>query len=75
MVKAATTKIKTEIIFIRKPVFIICLTLICPLENTIAFGGVEIGIINAQLAAIATGIANNSGFNPRPLAIPITTGI
>jgi acid phosphatase family membrane protein YuiD len=46
-----------------------------PLENTIALGGVLIGIINAQLVAIATGIANNKGSISNPFAILKTIGI
>ena len=34
---------------------------ICPEPNTIAFGGVATGIINAQLHAIAAGITQTKG--------------
>ncbi len=57
------------------PARIMSLILIIPLENTIALGGVEMGIIKAQLAARVTGIANINPLIPKPLAIPITTGI
>ena len=73
--KEATTSNITEIIFSIRPVDNICFICICPLENTIALGGVEIGIINAQLEAIAMGIESNSGSIPSPEAIPIATGM
>ena len=46
----------TATIFITNPAFVICLNLIWPLANTIAFGGVPIGNILAQLAASVIGI-------------------
>ena len=49
---------------IAKPLRIIWLILICPLAKTIALGGVATGIIKAQLAAIAVGIANKIGETP-----------
>ena len=44
-----------------KPVFIISFILMYPLANRIALGGVETGIIKAQLAANVTGMASNMG--------------
>ena len=44
-----------QIKFITIPVFIIKLMFICLVEKTIAFGGVDIGIMKAQLAAKTTG--------------------
>ena len=58
----------------RSPAVAICFIFIWPLAKTIAFGGVEIGIINAQLEAIVAGITNNSGGISRLVPIPITTG-
>ena len=40
----------TATMFITKPVLTICDNFTCPLANTIAFGGVPMGIILAQLA-------------------------
>ena len=42
------------------PAFSISPNLMCPVENTIALGGVPIGIIDAQLAARVIGIPNNN---------------
>ena len=46
-----------------------------PEEKTIAFGGVLIGIINAQLAAIVVGITKNNGFISKPIAKIINIGV
>ena len=54
--------------FIRIPVFTIKLIFICPVENTIALGGVDIGIINAQLAAKTTGKITFTTSNPASMA-------
>ena len=40
-----------------------------------ALGGVDMGSIKAQLAAIVAGIVRNKGFLPRARAIPVITGI
>ena len=47
--------------FTNTPAFIICFTEMYPLANNIALGGVEMGIIKAQLAAKATGMARMMG--------------
>ena len=53
-------------VFKTMPAFIICGIRKCPLAKTIAFGGVDIGNIKAQLAAIVAGTTSSSGFSPRP---------
>ena len=60
--------------FNKTPALTICFTLIYPLANTIAFGGVAIGNINAQLDAIVTGIKTYNSGTPKPIAIPAITG-
>tara|TARA_Y100001958_G_C20704360_1_gene208920 strand:- start:26 stop:340 length:315 start_codon:yes stop_codon:yes gene_type:complete len=57
------------------PDFIISLILICPLPNTTALGGVAIGSIKAQLAAIVVGITKNMGLNSNPIANIIKIGV
>ena len=49
------------IIFIINPVFSISFNSIFPLENAMAFGGVPIGNIPAQLAPKVIGMPNNNG--------------
>lgn len=49
MIKAANT-------FIKKPYVAICLIVIFPDEKIMAFGGVLIGIMKAQLAARVKGM-------------------
>ena len=51
-----------EIIFSKNPARIISLILIFPLPKITAFGGVAIGNMKAQLAAIVDGITKNKGF-------------
>src|SRR5690554_6009754 len=51
-----------------KPFWIMWLILRCPLANTMAFGGVATGIMKAQLAASAVGIASNTGETPMDTA-------
>lgn len=48
--------------------------LIRPLAKTMALGGVDIGNIKAQLAAIVTGIHSCMGAMPAPTAMAPTTG-
>lgn len=55
VIKHIATKFNTN------PARIISLILICPDPNTMAFGGVATGIINAQLAAIAAGTTQTKG--------------
>ena len=59
---------KIEIIFNSRPDLAIWIILIRLLEKTIALGGVEIGIIKAQLDASVTGIARYNGSISIPLA-------
>ena len=47
---------------------------ILPEPNTIAFGGVATGSINAQLAANTTGIVKATGATPIATATAPTTG-
>ena len=54
---------------------LICRSRIRPDPNTIAFGGVATGSINAQLAAMVAGITSISGSMPRPTATANSTGI
>lgn len=57
-----TKVIKTiAMIFNTKPERIMSRICICPEPNTIAFGGVATGIINAQLHAMAAGITHTNG--------------
>ena len=46
------------------PARTICGTLIAPVENTMAFGGVATGNMNAQLAAIVIGTVSTIGGKP-----------
>ncbi len=69
-----STIIKTKIIFNKIPALAICLTDICPLLKTIAFGGVATGSINAQLAAIAAGITKYIGETLKLTAIAAAIG-
>ena len=55
-------------IFIRIPVLTIKLIFTCPVEKTIALGGVDIGIIKAQLAAKTTGKIIFTTSNPVSMA-------
>ena len=50
-----------HIMFITKPVFIMSWIFMCPLAKTMAFGGVPIGNIPAQLAPKVMGIPNING--------------
>lgn len=51
-------------ILISIPALAICFIEIYPLEKTTALGGVEMGNINAQLAAMVNGMTNSISFNP-----------
>ena len=68
-----TTRI--EIKFNPIPALIMSLMSICPLPNITAFGGVDIGNINAQLAAMVVGIIKYSGFALSPIAKIISIGV
>src|SRR5512144_624285 len=48
----------------QKPALIICGIRTSPVPNTIAFGGVPTGIMNAQLAAIVAGSSSSGGGTP-----------
>ena len=61
-------------IFRIKPILAISCIFINPDENTIAFGGVPTGNINAQLAARVSGIHKYSGGNPNEIEKLPTTG-
>ena len=56
------------------PAFIILLIFTFPLPKTTAFGGVAIGSINAQLAAIVVGITKTRGLTSSPIAKIINIG-
>lgn len=56
------------------PALTISFTSIKPLAKTMAFGGVAMGSIKAQLLAIVTGMSRYTIGIPRPIAIPATTG-
>ena len=58
----------------KTPDFTICGTETCPLAKTIAFGGVAMGNINAQLEASVMGIMRERTGLPSPKAIPAMTG-
>ena len=60
--------------FITNPVLAMFFKVRCPLANTIAFGGVPIGSMEAQLAARVMGIPNSTGFICKASAIPAITG-
>ncbi|GAF73502.1 unnamed protein product [marine sediment metagenome] len=49
-------------------------TVTSPDAKTIAFGGVETGIIKARLAAMVVGITNSNGSSPKPLATAAKMG-
>src|SRR5699024_12026365 len=57
------------------PVFAISCILILLVPNTIAFGGVPTGSMNAQLAAIAAGTISVSGWTSSAIARPASTGM
>src|SRR5678809_1031542 len=59
---------------ITNPAFIISLIFIWPLANTIALGGVPIGIMLAQLAANVIAMPSTNGFMPTESARLQTTG-
>ena len=73
MLNIVTTKaaIKFKLI----PAFIISLISTWPLPKITAFGGVAIGNINAQLAAIVVGMTKNKGFTFNPIAKIINIGV
>ena len=56
------------------PALIILLIFTLPLPKTTAFGGVAIGSINAQLAAIVVGITKIKGLTSSPIANIIKIG-
>lgn len=64
----------TAIAFKSTPAFTICFTSTKPLAKTMAFGGVAMGSIKAQLLAMVTGMSKYRIGTPRPIAIPATTG-
>ena len=66
---------KADIRFRPIPAFIISLISNCPLPKITAFGGVAIGNINAQLAAIVVGMTKNNGFISKPIAKIINIGV
>ena len=73
MLNIETTR--ADIIFKPIPAFIISLISNCPLPKITAFGGVAIGNINAQLAAIVVGMTKNKGFISKPIAKIINIGV
>ena len=73
MLNIETTR--ADIIFKPIPAFIISLISNCQLPKTTAFGGVAIGNINAQLAAIVVGMTKNNGFISKPIAKIINIGV
>ena len=66
---------KIEIKFKPTPAFTMSLISIFPLPKITALGGVAIGNINAQLAAIVVGITKYNGFDPKPIAKIINIGV
>ena len=60
--------------FMINPVFIMSNNFRFPLLKTMAFGGVPIGSIDAQLAASTIGIPSKIGFTCNASAMPATTG-
>ena len=66
---------RADIIFKPIPAFIISLISNCPLPKITALGGVAIGNINAQLAAIVVGMTKNKGFISKPIAKIINIGV
>ena len=68
----AAVKMRTAPIrFSHTPARTIWTMVMCPEPNTMAFGGVATGIIKAQVAARAAGIANDQhGSRFRPIADP-----
>ena len=73
MLNIETTK--ADMIFRPIPAFIISLISNCPLPKITALGGVAIGNINAQLAAIVVGMTKNNGFISKPIAKIINIGV
>ena len=65
---------REEIKFNPKPVLTISLISIFPLPKITALGGVAIGSMKAQLAAIVVGITKYSGFTSSPIANIINIG-
>lgn len=59
--KHKMTIVMSERIFNNTPALIISLRRMCPLAKSIAFGGVDTGIENAQLAAKVTGKLSTNG--------------
>ena len=57
-----------------KPTLTICPILILPDENTMAFGGVATGSINAIEADMVAGIIKRRGLKPRANAVPLIIG-
>ena len=75
MIMLSIETTKADMIFRPIPAFIISLISNCPLPNITAFGGVAIGSINAQLAAIVVGMTKNNGFISKPIAKIINIGV
>lgn len=61
-------------IFKTKPVLSMSVTLILPLANTMALGGVPIGSMLAQLAPKVIGIPNTKGSKFIEIATEVITG-
>ena len=72
-VTKVTTNTDTK--FKTKPALIISSIFTLPLPNTTALGGVAIGSIKAQLAAIVVGITKIYGFTSKPTAKIISIGV
>ena len=66
---------RAEIIFKLIPALIISLISNFPLPKITALGGVAIGSIKAQLAAIVVGITKNIGLISSPIAKIINIGV
>ena len=60
--------------FIQKPAFAICGIVTYPVPNTIALGGVAIGIMKASEEDMATSIINTRGSIPSAAARETVTG-
>ncbi len=63
-INAATETMTMPMILSNMPARTICGMLIAPVENTMAFGGVATGNMNAQLAAIVIGTVSTIGGTP-----------
>ena len=72
--KPTTDIINKEIMFNKNPARTMSLIFIFPLPKMTALGGVAIGSMKAQLAAIVAGITKNKGFWFIPIAKIIKIG-